>query len=63
MALAEYGKMAVAIAAGAKATYDIVQEIKQIFQGESINKESLTEAQRIFGNQPLEYWKEKVNHF
>ncbi len=63
MDLSEYGKAAVGIAAGAKATCDIVQDVKQIFQGESINKESLTKAQRIFGDQPLEYWKEEVNHF
>jgi hypothetical protein len=53
----------VEIAAGVKATYDIIQEVKQIFQGESINREILTQAQRIFCDRPLEYWKEQVNHF
>jgi hypothetical protein len=63
MDLSDYGKAAVSIAAGARSTYEIVQELTKKLQGESIDKESYTEAKRIFGDRPLEYWKEEVNHF
>ena len=56
--LARYGKEIVGVAAGAKAGYDLYQDIKEVLTGQVVNKANA--ERNVLADKELENWSEKV---
>ena len=56
--LARYGKEIVGVADGAKAGYDLYQDIKEVLTGQVVNKANA--ERNVLADKELENWSEKV---